>query len=785
MKGKHMVIKKLIWSGVKKHRSTLVGILILSFFTILALGSLLTIRINSKRYVSKEQSRIGYGDVSLWVSNVPNDYDIRAEVEELSEVERVSTQNIIYANYEVNEIESDSEGQLIMYEEGRGYHFFDDELQTYVSAPNQIKDGEIYVPASLISMMNVKIGDELSAAVTRNSGRVSFTVKGFYEDSVMGSSMIGMKGLLISENDYWRLSEMIQNAGIDNLARTGQILHITAAGDMAKNTSQLLHAILEHTGVSPYLEFSHSKSVMEGFMLVLQNVFSGFLLAFVIVLLVVVFILLSHSIRAGITSDYVNIGKLKTMGVTSKMIRISELVKYLGAILIGMTVGFLLIPIVTEKICHLTITTTGVKVPANVPIGIVLGIIFLLLILFGLFIVFMTRSIVKISPMSAIREEQTSYHGKRVTSIHGKHLSVTIALRQIFTGKKNYVSVLVTAILLTFFVSTIGRMNSWLGNDGKGMMDAFNPADHDIGVQMFGSNSDEDAKNLILSVTGITDSYELAMPKVTINGTGLTANVITEPERFHILEGRTSSGENEIVITEFVASDMGVQIGDLLRVTGDRGTETYTIVGIYSCANDMGANIGMNREGYLKIGRDDRRIWCHHYFLENPERKYEVTNLLEQTYGGDVHVHENTWPGLFGIIDAMHLLVIIMYLLSAIFIFVATWLTTNRLLQEEKRNIGIYKALGFTSRKLRISFAIRFLICAGVGSIFGTILSGILSDYLVSEVMKLEGISNFSSNLGMIGWILSGLIITIFFTGFSYITSRHIKRTGTTVLIQE
>ena len=229
-----MVIKKLIWSGVKKHRSTLAGILILSFFTILTLGSLLTIRINSKRYVSKEQSRIGYGDISLWVSNVPNDYDIRAEVEELSEVERVTAQNIIYANYEVNEIESDSEGQLIMYEEDRGYHFFDDELQTYVSAPNQIKDGEIYVPASLISMMNVKIGDELSAAVTRNSGRVSFTVKGFYEDSVMGSSMIGMKGLLISENDYWRLSEMIQNAGIDNLARTGQILHITAEGDMAK-----------------------------------------------------------------------------------------------------------------------------------------------------------------------------------------------------------------------------------------------------------------------------------------------------------------------------------------------------------------------------------------------------------------------------------------------------------------------------------------------------------------------------------------------------------------------
>ena len=30
-------------------------------------------------------------------------------------------------------------------------------------------------------------------------------------------------------------------------------------------------------------------------------------------------------------------------------------------------------------------------------------------------------------------------------------------------------------------------MDSWLGQDGKGMMDAFNPADHDIGIQAFGN----------------------------------------------------------------------------------------------------------------------------------------------------------------------------------------------------------------------------------------------------------------------------------------------------------
>ena len=77
-------------------------------------------------------------------------------------------------------------------------------------------------------------------------------------------------------------------------------------------------------------------------------------------------------------------------------------------------------------------------------------------------------------------------------------------------------------------------MDAWLGADGKGMMDAFNPADHDIGVQVFGNLSAEEAENRIRSYTDITDTYMLAMPGVAVNGVDYTANVISEPGRFHI-----------------------------------------------------------------------------------------------------------------------------------------------------------------------------------------------------------------------------------------------------------
>ena len=328
-------------------------------------------------------------------------------------------------------------------------------------------------------------------------------------------------------------------------------------------------------------------------------------------------------------------------------------------------------------------------------------------------------------------------------------------------------------------------MDSWLGRDGKGMMDAFNPADHDIGVQVFGELTADEAEKLVSSYTETTDSYLLAMPSVSVNGTSYTANVISEPERFHIMQGKTCQREDEIVVTEFVAKDMDVKVGDRIVVQGDKDQKEYTVSGIYQCANDMGANVGMNREGYLKIGQDDPHLWCYHYFLANPSVKAEITEALETAYGGDVHVHENSWPGLYGIISAMQALVLLMYGMVFVFTLIVTVMTESKILAAETKDLGIYKAIGFTSAKLRFTFALRFCLTAAIGSVMGILLAAVCTDPLVSAVMKLAGISNFVSH-PVAGEILfpAGVVILLFM-GFSYLAAGRIKRVAVTVLMGE
>lgn len=521
-------------------------------------------------------------------------------------------------------------------------------------------------------------------------------------------------------------------------------------------------------------------------MLILQNAFSGLLAAFALVLLFVVMIVLSHSIGSAVAFDFVNMGILKTIGITAMQLRLLQLAQYVIPVVLGLVSGFLLSVPLGGIVADVTLTTTGVRIPAVPPVLWMMAAFVLIALLLAGFIFIRTRQIGRITPMKAIRgETDGAVRPISAPAAFGNGIHLRLAFRQLSGAKERYAGVFVVALLLVFFASLVGRMDSWLGADGKGMMDAFNPADHDIGVQSFGELTREEFERIILQYTDITDTYALAMPAAALDGISCTANVIDEPERFHILEGRTCSAENEIVITESIAADFGIGIGDTVTVRGDGGSGEYIVSGIYSCANDMGGNFGMNREGYLKIGRDYPNLWCNHYFLADSSQKEVIADALENAYGGDVHVHENTWPGLFGIISAMQALLLFMYALVAVFILIVTVMTSSRILSAEQRDLGIYKAIGFSSAGLRCTFSLRFAMVSFFGGLIGTALAALLTDSLVGSMMKLAGISNFSSSPGLFAVFLPMAVVIALFTVFGWLTAVKIRKMPLSVLTAE
>lgn len=509
-----------------------------------------------------------------------------------------------------------------------------------------------------------------------------------------------------------------------------------------------------------------------------MNVFTALLLAFVVILLLASMAVLSHSIGSAIEQDYVSMGILKTMGFTSGKLRKIQLLQYLITALGGMAAGTLLSVPAAGLICQMTVTTTGLLIPSALPLGICLAALAAILLLLMGFVWLRTGRISRISPVNAVRGTWKKSSGSRRAAlpVKKKGISFWLALRQILSSRRRYIGACLVAVFLVFFASLIGRVDAWLGPNGEGLMDAFNPSDLHIAAQPMGETGIEDVEQTIESYTAITDSYLLGMPGVSVNGVDMTANVITEPERFHLLSGQTCREADEVVLTEFVAADLGVSVGDTVTVAGGLGSGDYVVSGIYQCANDMGINIGMNREGYDLIGEEAPAMWCTHYFLADPSLQPEIMQALQESYGGDVYLHENSWPGLYGILSAMQLLIVFLYAMVILFVLVVTLLTAGKLLRAEQRDLGIYRTLGFSAGQLRRSFALRFGVIALAGSILGTILSAFLTDPLVAVLMRMEGISNFSSHPDIFTAVLPGMVVIVLFLLFSYLTAGEIQK---------
>ncbi len=771
--------KILLIATLKKQKGSILGIMLLMLLTALCMFTSVTLLASGKSSISAEMDRLGFGSFTAWVNG--EEQVLKSEMEALPDVQKVTVQPIIYSGYQINGAYSDNEGQLIVYDGSVPYRFIDEhgkEVETPVIHP-----GEIYISPAMRSSFDVKIGDTIRFELSRQNGLKDFTVAGYFADGFMGSSMIDMKSFLISGDDRTDAVRVIDSAAdYDRLGYTGAMIHVFQSEDSTLTDSEFHKLVQDNTDLSLHTEFTYNKASIESYMLLLQNILSGFLLAFSAVLLIVCLVVISHSLSAVLEQDRRDLAILKTIGFTGRKLQGVYLVIYGAAVLTGLLAGLLIALPLSHAVAGGMVTSTGMLIPVAMPKGIVAAIFAILLILLGAFLLLRTAKIMSVRPMQTISAQAA---GKAMFSpIRKKSLALWLAIRTLLSGKRKYVGLLIISLLLTLFLSIIGTMGTWLGPNGEGLMNAFSVAGHDIGVQPFNDTVPMDEIERVINwYSPVRESYELAMESVTVNGTEYTANVLNNTDYFHVLSGKACGG-GEVLITDTVAGEQGLAIGDTVRIAANGRAGEYTVSGIYMCANGMGSKFGISIGGYSNIGDITVFIWCYHYILENGSVRDYVMQYLQENYKG-IDVHTNSWSGLDGIVSMMHLLIVVIYVVAALFILTSVALISAKLLGAETPDTAIYKSLGLRGRTLRFSFALRFLLTSAVGAVIGTFVSVLISGKLVGSLFKMFGIGEFSSSPGILGILLPPVIVTILFFGFAFLLSRKIGRVNIIRLISE
>lgn len=782
----------LLISNIKKQKGSYLGLFFLMVIISATLCGVLSIWESSNSYIEKEEERLGIGEIIYWTSEFPEKEAMKEELEKVKGVGGAELLPVLYMELEVNGKESTAQNVLYEYQPSqRDYHIFKEGQAVFEEGSVELKEGEVLVPISFRSIYDVAEGDTVSFYFKGSEEKTGLKIRGFFEDPLCGSSMMGVKNILIGREDFQRFREKAREEKEDQ--SYGYFVNVSVDKESQETAKQVQSRLGEETEILSYQFYMFLRESLNGFMMILQKIIFAFLLAFSIILFAVAMIVAGHSITSSIEQNYVNLGILKALGFTQNNLRVVLCMQYMSALVLGVLPGIVLSKALIWGYDQATVTVNGILPEGKIPVLLdALGIGGMLLLMF-LYIVAKSRKIGKITPLRAIRgnKEEIFFDSRMTAGIHGKGLHFWLALRQVFSGKKQYVGTCLIAALLVFFLSLGIRVQSWIGEDGAGLMNSMgmasvNGRSYDFSIEYKEDGVQEEAEAVIRDFSEISAQYQTVNYFIgRIKDTDCLVNVISNPEYYHILEGRTCKYENEVVVTQILAEENQMEIGDTVSVSFSDGKKEYLVTGISQCANEMGMNFGMSKEGYERLAGSGTN-YLENYQLSNPEKKEAVLEALRMRYKtNEIVLEENTWSGIDGVMDAINGVELLMYVISAVFILVAVCMAAGRILYKEQQDMGIYKALGFLSGHLRLAFAIRFGIVSVLGAVLGILLSAGFNDRLVGVIFRQFGVTTFSSSLALLKIILPAAAVVLAFFVFAYLAAGRVKKTDPGILITE
>lgn len=647
----------------------------------------------------------------------------------------------------------------------------------------ELKKGEIYVPQGLLSNVDGEVGQKVTMETI--AGDFDFTVRGVLLDPSFGASVIGWKRFCIGEEDYREIENAIAAKETHDMHSIGKSLEIHKASDCILTTAQFRRELNKDTGIVDMGHGSITRDMSIYYTTLFPQVISSCLMVFIMLLLVIVVIVTVHSISMEIESNYVTFGVLKAQGFGKHKIRLLFLAQYLSAELLGAVLGIIIsIPLIGVS-SNMFAMITAVPAALSVPFGQIALLLLFLFVLSAVSILIVTVKINKISPVRAISgvKKEIYFDSRLKAPISKRLLSVSLAFRQFTSAKRRYIGIFAIVAILVFFMMTINvlsnTVNSKSASESMGMVvtEVNVSPKKQLTKQQF-SEIEKEIENF----TKIDKKYYYVNSYFSFEGEEIMGEPFENPEILPVLKGRVPVYDNEVALTAVLLDEFGLKIGDEVTVGWNGEKEKYLITGAVQLMNDAGRCFVMSYDGAERIGYSQWLRGC--YSLESDEKAGEIVEALNQKFSDLIEAMENQ-AMMEGADEVVILsMQIIIYAFSLLFSLIVVHMVCARAFIQERTDIGIYKAIGFTATKLRLQFAVRFLTAAVFGSIIGSLCSYAFSARILETLLWGIGITSFETVFNIFTFAMPIAVICLGFFAFAWLASRKIKQVEIRELVQ-
>lgn len=786
-----MEILTLLKAFIKKKKSTFISIMLLTTIVVASIISIVSVRDNYKNGIRNALEYADSPDVTAFAITEKLTKEVCEKVERSSLVERVDYYKaLITSGASVGDF--NDQNAYFARELPEGIRLFNQKSNGFEKSISELNSGEIYLPLGLKSKLDCNVGDIIELRFA--SDYKEFLIKGFVQEPTQGSMTIGWTQVFISSQDYKELYASYKHFEEEEIYVDATIIRIYQSVDSELSAAKFQRKLNLETKIIDICVGALNTEQTIRYSTLLPDVVTNMVLVFMLFLFVVVLIVMSHSVSTEIEIDYVTFGVLKSQGFSTRKIRTVMILQYLLAEVVGAVVGLIVAILIEKRISAICQMITAVLPEQGMSVGKSVLVIVLVLVVSVVLIFVKTRKVGKISPVRAIAggHEEIFFDSRFHTPIHKKTLLASLSLRQLTFATRRYLGTIFIGAILVFSMITINLAGNLLASryalNAMGLL----VPDIEIFFKEYDENADEscweEINKIVESHSKIEAKNAMLTQYISLNGESLMCEMYQYPEYIlGILRGREPLYENEILITDMVAEVLEIEMGDEVTISIKDKEDTFIVSGIFQSSNDSGMAFAMNFNGVEKFGGNTKGAY-RYYIIEDKSKLDVIAEEINQKYGDFLGINvfdEDNYSimGEYGaIVDALTLLI---YLFSILFSFVVVRMVCTKTFVQERTDIGTLKALGFTSQKLRLSFAIRFLLIAIVGSIFGAIFSVLFSARMLSAAFQLFGVSKVVLPFTVESVLIPTVAICLSFFVFAYFASRKIKKVEVRELVVE
>ncbi len=772
--GKEMLLSK---AHLRKNRATSIGLFLLMLIGSLLINLSLLLMLDAYPTATKEAKRLNAGDGYIRISNDTEGMDdaffkkILAEDTEDFEATKslcYTAVSLPFGNGDVcmNLLVSDKDA--LTRRLGRAEIITEDQ---------SIKAPYLYLPYQFYTSGGFEIGDAYQLELTGK--KYEFTVRGFINDTYYGCNNTGTYEVIPDELSFNELSER-------DSAVTQSISIVYILREGVKNSAfaiQVNNEILK-TNPGAVINSLPLETVMANKSFMSLIIAVSFLAVSFIVMLVIL-LMLVNCITNYIRENMKAIGALKAVGYLSRNIKLSLVMMFAGLCLVGSLLGIVISYLLMPATSVFVVGQMGVPYTVSfTPVATLCA--FLGMMLYTILVsLFSLGKIRKIEPIIALREGVESHNFKknRVRLDAARFsLNTSLALKTMFLNmKQNMITFIVSGVMI--FICVIGLLmyENFNRKPSLGLM-SFEICGGVIG---FDDESKEDAKEFLEEMSEVSNVKNIINLYFYYRDEDrLQAYVMDDVTKMNnkdvCYKGRFPMYDNEIIISGKFADEYALDIGDEIRL--DYGDESYSylITGLMQTTNNDGREAVVTWKAAEHLVDLEHAPAYYYFDSENKEESEKVLDKCTDEFGSHVLSTLNFYEVVEGSMTTFKsiatLMLIVVCTISGIVMLLVLYLLIKSLIYSKRKDFGVYKALGYTTRNLMYQTALSFMPSIILSVAVFSVVSYKLANPYMGLIMRSFGLMKctFTIPVGGVILIAAGFVLLAFV--FALFESRRIKK---------